>query len=85
MRRAVHRVPGLTQQTVSELLEGVSLCEPTPSLFQEAGLLPGAGLRSLDALHLVAATRIGVDGLLTFDERMADAARELGVPVIAGP
>ena len=85
MRRAAHRVPGLTQQAVSELLEGVSLYELPPSLFQEAGLLPGAGLRSLDALHLAAAIRIGVDGVLTNDQRLADAARDMGVAVIAGP
>ena len=85
MRRAAHRVPGLTQQAVSELLDGVSLYELPPSLFQEAGLLPGAGLRSLDALHLAAAIRIGVDGVLTYDQRLADAARDLGIAVIAGP
>lgn len=82
MRRAAQRVPALTQQMVSELLESVSLYELPASLFQEAGLLPGSGLRSLDALHLAAAIRMGVDGVLTFDRRMADAARELGVPLV---
>lgn len=82
MRRSAHRVRALTQQAVSELLEGVSLYEMQPSLFVEAGLLPGPDLRSLDALHLAAAIRIGVDGVLTFDQRMAGAARELGIPVI---
>lgn len=82
MRRSAQRLPALTQQAVSELLEGVSLYELPPSLFVEAGLLPGPDLRSLDALHLAAAIRIGVDGVLTFDQRMADSARELGIPVI---
>ncbi len=53
------------------------------SLFREAGLLPGERLRSLDALHLAAAVRIGVDRLLTYDARMGTAARELGLAVLA--
>lgn len=83
LRRAAHRAEALTQQAVSEFLEGVSLYDLPTSLFQEAGLLPGPGLRSLDALHLAAAIRIGVDRLVTYDNRMADAARELGVTVFA--
>lgn len=85
MRRSAQRMPALTQQAVSELLEGVSLYEMPPSLFVEAGLLPGPDLRSLDALHLAAAVRIGVDGVLTFDRRMTDSARELGIPVVTVP
>ncbi len=37
---------------VTQFLTGVSLYEMPGSLFREAGLLPGADLRSLDALHL---------------------------------
>lgn len=41
------------------------------------------GVRTLDALHLAAARRVG-DGvtLLTFDLRQAQAARSLGLPVV---
>jgi predicted nucleic acid-binding protein len=49
------------------------------SLFREAGLLPGVGLRSLDALHLAAALRLDVDAVLTYDTRMVDSAAELGL------
>ena len=44
------------------------------------------GLRTLDALHLAAADRVGGNALtvITFDLRMAEAARTLGFPVI-GP
>ncbi len=55
----------------------------TDALYRQAGLLPGANLRSLDALHLAAAVALGVDAILTYDLRMAEAAGELGVPVIA--
>lgn len=83
MRRAGHRVAALTQQIVSEFLEGVALYEVPASLFREAGLLPGTDLRSLDALHLAAAIRIGVDHVVTYDSRMGDAARSLGLDVLA--
>lgn len=83
MRRAAQRAPELTQERVTEFLDGVSLYEVPPSIFKEAGLLPGARLRSLDAVHLAAAVRIGVDRLLTYDARLSDSARALGVPVLA--
>ena len=83
MRRAAQREEALSQQIVSDLLDGVGLYEVPSSLFREAGLLPGAQLRSLDALHLAAAVRIGVDRVATYDSRLQDAARSLGVDVFA--
>ncbi len=83
LRRAVQREQGLTQQVMSELLDGVSLYEVPASLFREAGVLPGANLRSPDALHLAAAIRIGVDGVVTYDPRMTDSATSLGLDVVA--
>jgi predicted nucleic acid-binding protein len=81
LRRAVQRAPGLSQARVTELLGDISLYELPPSLFTEAGLLPGAALRSLDALHLAAAIRLGVDRVVTYDRRMAEAAVALGIQV----
>lgn len=83
LRRAAQRDTALTQEGVSAFLDGVDLYEVPASLFREAGLLPGANLRSLDALHLAAAVRIGVDHLVTYDARMSECARALGVSVIA--
>lgn len=83
LRRAVARAPQLTQTVVTDLLEAVDLHELPPALFVEAGLLPGANLRSLDALHLAAAVRLEVDGVLTYDRRMAAAVESLGMRVIA--
>ena len=83
LRRLVAREPALSQKAVSDLLRGVDLHELPPPLFAEAGLLPGAGLRSLDALHLAAAIRLGVDAVITYDNRMADAAHSLGIEVLA--
>lgn len=55
-----------------------------PLLDRAAGLDPRQ-LRSLDALHLAAALTIGSDlgVFLTYDERLRDAAREVGITVDA--
>lgn len=81
LRRVVQRVEGLSHQSATLVLDGVDLYEVPPSLFREAGLLPGRGLRTLDALHLAAAVRIGVDAILTYDARMIAAAHEAGLAV----
>lgn len=83
LRRAVQRREAMTQAMVSEFVEVLSLVEVPASLFREAGLLVGRNLRSLDALHLAAAVRLGVDVVVTYDLRMAEAARELGLTVVA--
>lgn len=83
LRRVVAREPVLTQQAVTQLLRGVDLYELPPPLFAEAGLLPGAGVRSLDALHLAAAIRLEVESVITYDVRMVEAATLLGLDVLA--
>ena len=42
-------------------------------------------LRSLDAIHLAAALELGdeLDGIVSYDDRLSDAAELLGVAVIA--
>ncbi|MFP5335516.1 MAG: hypothetical protein ACLGIV_09395 [Actinomycetes bacterium] len=79
----MHRHPALGQELASDILDRVSLYEVPGSLFREAGLLPGAALRSLDALHLIAAVRLSVDAVVTYDVRMADAARHLGLRTLS--
>ena len=83
LRRAAQRREAMTQSMVSEFVEVVSLVEVPASLVREAGLLVGRTLRSLDALHLAAAVRLGVETVVTYDQRMAEAARELGLAVVA--
>lgn len=83
LRRTMHRHPALSQELASDVLDGVSLYEVPGSLFREAGLLPGAQLRSLDALHLTAAVRLSVDAVVTYDARMIDGARSLGLRTLS--
>lgn len=49
-----------------------------------ADVAEATGARSLDAMHLAAASRVGKTGLalLTFDIRQAQAARQLGFTVV---
>lgn len=71
----------VAQQAVTAVLDGIDLHDLPASLFREAGLWPGPVLRSLDTVHLVAAVRLGVDVVLTYDVRLSDAARQAGLTV----
>lgn len=50
-----------------------------------ATISPGSVLRSLDAIHLASARLIGADlrAIVTYDQRMKDAAVEIGLVVEA--
>ncbi len=74
---------GLPQAGVSVILERVDLYDLPPSVYREAGLLPGPALRSLDALHLAASIRLDVDALVTYDVRLTEAAAQMGLRVYA--
>lgn len=82
LRRVGHR-EGLSQFDVSRCLAGVALAELTRVAFRGAGLLSMPYLRSLDALHLQCALLMEADAILTYDRRLADAAREVGLKVIS--
>lgn len=82
LRRFAHR-HRLPQADVSAILTRVDVHELPPSLYREAGLLPGESLRTLDALHLASAVRLDVDALVTYDLRLAEAAERVGLRVHA--
>lgn len=82
LRRVATR-EGRDQATVSGLLDGVSLAALDRATYRAAGLLPMSYLRTLDALHLEAALRLDVDAVLTYDHRLGEAARSVGLEVIA--
>ena len=66
-----------------QLLDRVNLVALDDALLEAASDLDPAVLRSLDAIHLAAAQTLGedLDAVVTYDDRMADAARTLGLPV----
>jgi len=76
---------GIDQLAIDEALETVSLMLPAVSTFLTAGTLEPALLRSLDALHLASALELGADleGLVTYDARLAGAATAASVIVVA--
>jgi predicted nucleic acid-binding protein len=80
--RAAMRL-GVDDDTVEAALDTVTLVLPAASTFRSAGTLQPPVLRSLDALHLATALELGddLDGLVTYDERMAEAADGLSITV----
>ena len=80
LRRLAVRLE-LDQSAVTDLLARVDLVDPPRSVFHEAGLLPGRHLRTLDALHLATALRVGADTVVAYDARLLAAARTLGMSV----
>ena len=67
------------------MLDALTLVDVTAAVFEVVGRLDPVGLRSLDAVHLATALDLGDDleGLVTYDDRLADAATANGVPVVA--
>ncbi len=83
--RAVRRsAPGRLVQARA-VLDSLTLIQVTSSIFEQAGRLEPPGLRSLDAIHLAAALDLGddLDGVVTYDERLAEAASLNGISVTA--
>jgi len=66
-----------------QVVERLELMRLDDGLLDDAARLPIEPLRSLDAIHLAAAQRLGHDlsVLVSYDERMLAAARRLGIPV----
>ena len=83
--RAVRRAAPDRLVRAREVLEALSLVELTTATFEAAGRLDPTLLRTLDALHLAVALDLGDDleGIVTYDERLASAAHAHGVPVHA--
>ena len=63
------------------LLSGLDTVVLTRQLLDDAGTLQPLRLRSLDAIHLVAAQRAGdtLRAVVTYDARMLSAAADLGL------
>ena len=62
----------------------ISLLPLDDVVLEEATALQPAGLRSLDAIHLATAlsVRKEIGAFLAYDDRLAQAAKEQGLPVV---
>jgi predicted nucleic acid-binding protein len=81
------RLDGQGQDVVTEAIDdalaGVAERAITPDVVSLARRIEPNVLRSLDAIHLATAVLLDVDAVLTYDERLAMAARHNGVAVSA--
>jgi predicted nucleic acid-binding protein len=82
--RAVNRVGGDLDVALTHL-DALDQLAVDRDLLLEAGRLGPPGLRTLDAVHLASALAAGNDlsGVVTYDDRMADAALDLGLEPLA--
>lgn len=83
--RAVRRAAPDRVVQARAVLDAVTLLEVSTAIFEEAGRLDPVIVRSLDAVHLAAALSLGddLDAIVTYDDRLAEAARANGVAVVA--
>ena len=69
---------------IYEMLEGVSIIELDEAMSRVAASLGPPARRSLDAIHLASALSIRdeLDAFVTYDVRLGEAARSLGLSVV---
>jgi predicted nucleic acid-binding protein len=79
--RAVRLLGAEALATVREGLRRIDLVAIDDRILDAAGTLEPRVLRTLDAIHLATALALGDDleTVVTYDERMADGARLLGL------
>lgn len=84
--RAVHRGGARAVAKARRQLALVHQVDVDTSILDHAAMLAfGTVLRTVDAIHLASAQLIGADlrAVVTYDQRMAAAASEFGLPVEA--
>lgn len=83
--RVTRRVDPEQMTRARRLLDSLILLKLSTEVCERAVMLDPAVLRSLDALHLAAALELGdeLEGVVTYDRRLGEGARALGIPAIA--
>jgi predicted nucleic acid-binding protein len=83
-RRAVERVAHDADH-LDAVLSSVEIVEFDAEVASRAARVGPPALRTLDAIHLASATALAgdLDAFVTYDLRLADAARAAGLPVIS--
>ena len=83
LRRLARRVGGLEQSAVTDVLARLTVVDLDRATYRQAGVLPGAALRSLDALHIASALQVAADLFATFDRRQEQAALDAGLTLLS--
>jgi predicted nucleic acid-binding protein len=67
------------------VLSGIEVVGINARLADRAAGIAPATVRTLDAIHLATALAIGsaLGSFVTYDDRLAEAARALGLPVVS--
>jgi PIN domain. len=83
--RAVRHLGPDALATVREGLRRVDLIGIDDRILDAAGSLEPQVLRTLDAIHLATAMAVGddLDAIVTYDERMIEAARLIGLSTVS--
>lgn len=76
---------GLVSRHANQVLAAITLIAPDAALLADAADLDPISLRALDAIHLATAVALvpDIDGIVVYDLRLADAARQAGLTVWA--
>lgn len=82
-RRAIGR-SAFDGDHLEAILRSVGAVRLDPAIARSASGLAPSTLRTLDAIHLATAIALGgeLDAFVTYDDRLADAARAVGLPVV---
>ncbi|MER3410236.1 MAG: VapC toxin family PIN domain ribonuclease [Thermoleophilia bacterium] len=80
--RAVRHLGPDARGAVREALRRIDLIGLDDRILDAAGILEPSVVRTLDAIHLATALALGDDleQVVTYDRRMAEGARALGLP-----
>lgn len=83
--RAVRRAHPASMVRAREVLDAVALLTLSTHVCERAALLDPVVLRSLDAIHIAAAMQLGdeLDGMVTYDDRLAQGCAVHGIAVVA--
>lgn len=83
--RATRRAAPDQMVQARAVLDSLVLVTLSTAVCERAAMLEPDVLRSLDSLHLAAALEIGdeLEGVVTYDRRLADGAQALGIGVVA--
>jgi predicted nucleic acid-binding protein len=83
--RAVRRTHPTSMVRAREVLDAVALLTLSTPVCERAALLDPVVLRSPDAIHIAAAMQLGdeLDGIVTYDDRLAQGCAVHGIAVIA--
>ena len=83
--RTARKWGGEVPELAQELLATLTVLPVSQVVLRYAAIVPPTSLRSLDAIHLASAMSLGssLSAFISYDNQLQDAARDVGLPVVA--